>query len=289
MAEKAVIRLAAAAYPIESLKTMAALCAKLDAWVREAAEAGAEIAVFPEYAGMEPALVGGTTPEDWLEAAAGLVPAYRDHLAGLARAHEIAILTGSCPERVGGALRNRAWFCLPDGTMSPVDKRVLTPWERANTAMEPGDSLAAFDTPWGRIGIVICYDSEFPRLVRALGCDVLLVPACTEGLSGQGRLRIAAQARALENQCVTVHAPLLGQTYCPYVDTNTGQAGIYTPPDRGLPADGVLAQGVLNRPGWVIADAPLGLVKARRSDGEATLRSDWDDGTYEVVATPLSL
>ncbi len=286
MAEKTVIRLAAAAYPIETLRTTKALFEKLDAWVREAVEAGAEIAVFPEYAGMEPALAGGATPGDWLEAAAEAVGVYRDHLAQLARAHQIAIVTGSAPERVGSELRNRAWFCLPDGRMEPVDKRIMTPWERNNTPLKPGDSLAAFDTPWGRIGIVICYDSEFPRLVRALDCDVLLIPSCTDAPSGQGRLRIAAQARALEGQCVTVHATLLGRTACPMIDVNTGQAGIYTPPDRGLPADGVLAIGAMDRPGWVIADAPLKLLKDRRSDGEANLRNDWDDGDYAVRAVP---
>ncbi|WP_108258335.1 carbon-nitrogen hydrolase family protein [Mangrovicoccus ximenensis] len=289
MAEKAVIRLAAAAYPVEALKSTAALHEKLDAWVREAVEKGAEIAVFPEYAGMEPAMVGSPEHADWLEAAADAVTGYRDHLAKLARAHGIAIVTGSAPERVGGELRNRAWFCLPDGRMEPVDKRKLTPWERSNTAMVPGDSLAAFDTPWGRIGIVICYDSEFPRLVRALDCDVLLIPSCTDAPSGQGRLRIAAQARALEGQCVTVHATLLGRTYCPLIDVNTGQAGIYTPPDRGLPADGVLAIGAMDKPGWVIADAPLQLLKDRRTDGEANLRNDWDEGAYEVASAPVSL
>ncbi|MBE3636707.1 nitrilase-related carbon-nitrogen hydrolase [Mangrovicoccus algicola] len=289
MAETAVIRLAAAAYPVEALPDAAALEAKLAAWVREAAGQGAQIAVFPEYAGMEPALIGDADPEDWLEVAAARAGAYRDHLAGLAQAHGIAVVTGSAPERVEGRLLNRAWFCLPDGTMAPVDKRMLTPWERENTALCPGDALAAFDTPLGRIGIVICYDSEFPLLARALDCDILLIPSCTDAPSGQGRLRIAAQARALEGQCVTVHATLLGRTRCPLIDVSTGCAGIYTPPDRGLPADGVLARGETDRPGWVIADAPLDLLRARRSDGEARLRADWTDGAYEVARRRVSL
>lgn len=279
MAARSVIRLAAAAYPLEVLPDWDALRRKLRAWVADAVRAGAEVAVFPEYAAMEATLVDGARPKgdtiaDWEIAAAKVAAAYHAIVAALAQEFGLFVLSGSGPAWDGDRLVNRAWFCPPVGDARPVDKLMLTPWERANTRLCGGRAPVGFDTNWGRIGVLICYDSEFPDLARRLAPDILLIPACTDAASGQGRLRIAAQARALENQCVTVHAPLLGQVPCPLIDINTGAAGIYTPPDRDLPDDGVLAMGQRDCAGWVMADAPLGVIRQRRKDGEARLRTD---------------
>lgn len=274
MAAPSVIRLAAAAYPVEVLADWDALSAKLRGWIAEAAIAGADIAVFPEYAAMEAALVGGADSDNWEEAAAAVASRYHRIMAGLAQEFGLSLLSGSGPYRSGDTLVNRAYFCGPDGLYVPVDKVVLTPWERAHTQLTNGQGPVGVETPWGRVGILICYDSEFPELAYSLAPDILLIPACTDAPSGQGRLRIAAQARALENQCVVVHAPLLGQVPCPLIDTNTGTAGVYTPPDRDLPDDGVLAVGQVDRPGWVLADAPLEVIRSRRQDGDARLRAD---------------
>ncbi len=283
------MRVAAAAYPVEVLPHRDSLAGKLSRWVTGAARSGVRIAVFPEYAGMEAALLGDARASDWCVAAAETSLWYRDMVAALARAHRLTILSGSAPAWSEDGLVNRAWLCVPDCAPVPVDKHVLTPWERAHTPLVPGRGLFTCDCPWGRLGALICYDAEFPTLTRAMAPDILLIPACTDSAAGQARLRIAAQARALEAQCVTVHAPLLGQVpHCPLIDTNTGQAGIYAPPDRDLPDDGVLAQGRRDVPGWTIADAPLALVRARRTDGEVTLRADWVDmpAARSVAVTP---
>jgi predicted amidohydrolase len=119
--------------------------------------------------------------------------------------------------------------------------------------MERGARRAAqvFDTALGRIGVLICYDAEFPLLGRALieaGVEILLVPSCTEALSGYWRVRIGAMARALEGQCVVVHSPTVGPApWSPAVDMNTGAAAIYGPPDLGFPETGVLAEGDAER------------------------------------------
>lgn len=276
MDAKPVMRVAAAAWPVEVLPDTAALAAKLDRWISGAAEAGARIAVIPEYAAMEAALVGDARPDDWFAAASAAAPGYRDIVAALAEQRGIAVLSGSGPVAVGDVYLNRAWLCLPGEAPLPVDKHVLTPWERDHTPMVPGDSLRAAELCGVRLGALICYDSEFPTLTRALDPEILLIPACTDTPAGQGRLRTAARARALEAQCITIHAPLLGSVpHCPLIDTNTGKAGIYVPSDRGLPPNGVLAQGRRDSPGWTIADAPVGLIRSLRDEGEVTLRADW--------------
>ncbi len=132
----------------------------------------------------------------------------------------------------------------------------MTPFEW-DWGISPGGPMRVFETALGRIGIAICYDSEFPLLVRAMaeaGAEVVLIPSCTERVSGYHRVRTAARARALENQIATVVSPTVGDAlWSPAVDRNDGAAGIYVPSEPTVSDDGVLAEGTLNAPQWVTA------------------------------------
>jgi predicted amidohydrolase len=89
-------------------------------------------------------------------------------------------------------------------------------------------------------------------------------------------VRVGAQARALENQCVVVQAPLVGTApWSASIDVNVGAAGIYAPPDRGLPDDGVLAQGDWNAAQWLYADVDPARLDAVRRDGQVFNHRDW--------------
>ena len=146
----------------------------------------------------------------------------------LAAQHSVYILGASAPARgPAGHPVNCATLYGPKGVIGHQDKQIMTRFEREEWNIAPGqDGLRVFDTPLGRIGILICYDAEFPLLGRALaeaGAEILLVPSCTEGLAGYTRVKVGAMARALENQCVVVHAPTVGAAdWCPAVDMNTG-------------------------------------------------------------------
>jgi predicted amidohydrolase len=151
-----------------------------------------------------------------------------------------------------------------------------------------GQGLTTFDTDLGRIGVVICYDSEFPLLSRALveqGAEILLAPSCTDSLAGFTRVRVGSMARALENQCVVVHAPTVGLCdFCPAVDENIGAASIYGPPDRGFPPTGILAEGGMNSPGWTIADVSLEAIREVRRDGGVLNHAHWPEQLDRVAA-----
>ena len=147
-----------------------------------------------------------------------------------------------------------------------------------------------FDTALGRIGIAICYDSEFPLLVRALaeaGAEIVLVPSCTEHVSGFHRVRNAAMARALENQIATVMSPTVGDApWSAAVDRNCGAAGIFVPPDVSLSMTGVLAEGAPNAPGWVSATIRSGRAGAAEAIGrDAELDRDWNLQSQRAAAS----
>ena len=140
-----------------------------------------------------------------------------------------------------------------------------------------GNNLQVFDTALGRIGILICYDSEFPLLGRALSeCDVIAVPSVTETLAGYWRVRIGAMARALENQCITAMSSVVGAAgWSEALGTSYGAGGIFCPPDTGFPATGVVAVGEINSPGWTYADVDLAQVAHVRADGVVLNRRRW--------------
>lgn len=292
------LRVATCAYPIEPVGSLAALGDKLDRWVGEAARGGAQLAVFPEYAGME--LVSALAPAlhadlpGQLAALQELAAAYRDTVARVAERHQLHVLAGSLPERApSGAYHNVAHLCSPRGETQAVMKLQMTRWEREQWGITPGPRLRLVDCALGKLGVAICYDAEFPLVVRRLvaaGARVILVPSCTDALTGYHRVRIACQARALENQCYVVQAHTVGDApWSPAVDENHGAAAVFGPPDRGFPDDGVIARGELDRPGWIHADLDLALVDRVRADGAVLNHRDWDlpghlDPAVDVVA-----
>jgi predicted amidohydrolase len=281
------LRVAACQYPIEPVGSMAAWAAKLERLVAEAAQDGAQLLVFPEYASMElvSALPRAAQADlglqlDQLQA---LLPAYREAYAQLARRYCVYLLAGSFPERVetplGDQYRNRARLYAPSGQDAVIEKLQMTRFEREHFGVTRGDHGVVLDTELGLLGVAICYDSEFPLLVRRLveqGARVILVPSCTDAMAGYWRVRIACQARALENQCYVVQAPTVGSApWALTVDENHGAAGVYAPPDRGFPETGVVAMGVPDQAGWITAELDLALVEAVRLDGQVLGHRDW--------------
>ena len=276
------IRIAAAQYPIERFATLADYKTKLARWVADAAAQGAQLLVFPEYGAMEYAGAAGDAAARLagsLTAAADAMAAMEAVHADLARAHGVHILAASGPCRVPDAgYVNRAKLFAPSGSHGAQDKLIMTPFER-DWGISPGTDLTVFDTALGGIGIAICYDSEFPLLVRALceaGADIILIPSCTEFVSGHHRVRTAALARARESACVTVQSPTIGDAvWSPAVDRNCGAAGIFVPAEHGLSDTGVVAEGELNRSQWVCATIDLAHLRRIRTTGEMRNTRDW--------------
>jgi len=293
------MKIATAAYPLNALTSWGDYAAKITDWVADAAGQGADLAVFPEYGAMELAMLDGPEVagdlERSLHAVSNRIADVDDLHSTLAAKHGLHILAASAPvfdPDLGPRPVNRARLFTPSGGCGVQDKQIMTRFEREEWDVVPGGPLCLFDTSLGKIGILICYDSEFPLLGRALqDADMILVPSCTEALAGYWRVRIGAMARALEMQCVTVMASTVGDAgWSPAVDENTGMGGIFGPPDTGFPATGVIAEGTLNRPGWTFAEVDLARVAHVRADGVVLNRRHWAEQAgrdMQVTSTPL--
>jgi predicted amidohydrolase len=268
-----VLRLGALAYPVTAPTSFADFADKFVALVAEGARGGAALLVMPEYACMELAAAGkyagnvAAELEDMCAQRAALLGLFRD----TAQHHGVWLLPGTLPWQEGGRVRNRAPLISPDGRMRVQDKSVMTRFEAEQWGVQGGRPPSVFDTPWGRIGIAICYDVEFPNLVRAqvqAGARLILVPSCTDTLHGFNRVGLSARARALENQCFVAVAPTVGDApSLATLDENHGFAAVFGPVDRGFPADGVIARGEMDAPGWVFADLDFHRLEAVRQDG----------------------
>jgi predicted amidohydrolase len=285
------LRLGLLQYRVSRVEGVAGFADKLDRKLAEGVRAGAELLVLPEYACMEIGGAASGTPDVRRELdavtsrAADILNAMRE----AAIRHRVWLVPGSLPVREGGRTRNRAPLIAPDGRIAFQDKRVMTRFESESWDVQPGDSPAVFETPWGRIGIAICYDVEFPTLVRAQveeGAWLILAPSCTDTMWGFNRVRLAARARALENQCYVAVAPTVGDApWSATLDANRGYAAVYGPVDRGFPEDGLLARGALDAEQWLFADLDPARLAAVRADGGVRNYLDWPRDTPRARLT----
>ena len=259
--------------------------------VADAAGQGAQLLVLPGYLALELAHAFGPSVygdlQRSLAAVDGLYPQWQALFAGLARKHGVYLVAGSFLRRHGEGYRNRALFFAPDGRVAWQDKLRLTGYEKDAGSIVPGDELKVFDTAFGRVGINICYDAEFPLYARAqaeAGAALLLVPSCTDTAAGAARVRIGCQARALENQLPVACAVTAGVSdWSPALDVNTGRAAVYVQPDRGLPETGVLAE-LDAADGWLLAEVDVEAVRAARAVGQVGVAGDWDGQLVPAVA-----
>lgn len=277
------IRVAAAQYPIEEPGTLGEFLAKLTRWVDEGAR-DSDLLVFPEYGGAEVmAVLGREINRDLLAATRAiqtLVPEIDAHLSGLARSRGVFILAPSLPvANSAGEIQNVARFHAPSGKSEVQAKLVLTPFDREIWHLHPSRTQTLFDTPFGKIGVAICYDVEFPLQVRALaeaGARLILCPSCTDTEAGYWRVRIGAMARALENQCIVVQSPTVGNVnWTNALDINRGAAGVFAPPDMAISSNGVLALGSMDRAQWLKFTVDLGRLEDIRQRGEVRTFNDW--------------
>lgn len=268
------MKIAVMQYEIEALPHWQAYEDKIVRLTEQAKEKNADLLALSEYAGLELAGWSKTTKlNEQFDFIQTLLPEYSQLFSSLAAQYQLYIQAGSIPVKApDGYFRNRAFLFSPNGKVDYQDKISLTPFEAQTRLLKTGTNLRVFETALGKLGITICYDCEFPPLTKKLteaGAQLILVPSCTEKMTGLTRVSICAQARAIENQCYVAQSSLVGKaSWCDFIDINAGQSGVYCPADMGFPEHGILAQAQLNTPMMIHADLDWNKLQTVREHGE---------------------
>jgi predicted amidohydrolase len=186
-----------------------------------------------------------------------------------------------------GDLYNICYLCRRDGTIESQYKIHPTPSEKKDWAMKGGEQIKVFDTDFGRIGILICYDSEFPELARIMadqGVQILVVPFWTDTKNGFMRVQRCSQARAIENECYVAIAGSVGNL--PQVDSldiQYAQSAVFSPSDFAFPHDAIMAETTPNTEMTLIVDLDLAKLDQIRNDGSVRNYLDRRRDLYQVV------
>lgn len=289
------LRVATAQYPLDWLDDWSDVAGKLGFWVGAAADEGAELLVFPEYGSMELASLGGPDVAADLDRSLHLVADKLEAIdqlhVELAAKHGVTILAASAPMRkADGKIVNVARLMTPTGAIGRQEKRVMTRFEAEKWVITPGDRLTVFDLGKVKVGVAICYDVEFPLVVRPMveaGAEVILAPSTTETRAGSTRVHTGAKARALENQCYVVVSQTVGEAgWTPSVELSKGHGAIYCPSDIGFPETGVIAEGEADKAQWVFADLDLDALTEVRAHGTVLNHRDWavQPAPFELAA-----
>jgi predicted amidohydrolase len=278
------MKLALASFGVTPPPSFAAFITRIERLAAEAALAGADLLVLPEYFSMVLAGVAVKSPDIAAEldfvvnAAEDLI----SEIVTLAQRHKLYILAGSVPMRdADGKVYNRAPFIAPSGMLRFQDKQAMTRFEAEDWRISGGNGPAVFETRLGRIGVSICYDAEFPLHVRAqvaAGARLILIPSATSSLAGYHRVHLCARARAVENQCYTAVVQLVGRAaWAGSIDENYGRAALFTPCDTGFPDDGIALAGAMNEPGLLCTALDFTAIDEVRQQGAVLNHRDWPE------------
>lgn len=264
--KKRVVRLGLIQWQMRLYKDLEELMQQAEYFIDAVSAYRADFALFPEFFNAPLMADHNHLPEsEAIRELAKFTPVIVQKFSELAITYNINIITGSMPEIKDELLYNVGYICKRDGSKDRYEKLHVTPDEAKVWGMQGGNELKTFDTDCGKVGVLICYDSEFPELSRILGeegMDILFVPFLTDTQNGYSRVRHCAQARAIENECYVAIAGSVGNL--PKVnnmDIQFAQSMVFTPCDFSFPANGIKAEATTNTEMIVIADVDLDLLK----------------------------
>lgn len=262
------IRVSAVQYHLHTISGFDEFAARVEHYVKTASEFDADVVLFPEFITTSLLSIGGGQPIDELPK---YTEGYLRLFTDLARSSGMHIIGGTHVIRDRGHLYNTAHLFYPDGRVATQRKLHVTPTEREEWKMKEGDGLEVFDTAFGRIAMLTCYDIEFPeivRMARARGADVIFCPSCTDDKHGFYRVRYTCHARTIENQVYVAVTGTVGAL--PTVDfmrLNYGQAALLAPNDIPFPPGGIIVEGDANQDMIVTGDLDLELLRQVRERG----------------------
>jgi len=290
---KSIIRLGLVQWQMRPLANVEALFEQAEFFIDAVSGYGSDFALFPElFVAPLMADFNHLSEADAIREIAHYCDPIRKRFQEMAISYNINIITGSMPMVEDGNLYNVGFLCKRDGTFETYTKIHITPNEVSYWGMVGGSEIKTFDTDCGKIGIMICYDVEFPELARLMadeGMDILFVPFLTDTQNGYTRVKHCAQARAIENECYVAIAGCVGNL--PGVnnmDIQYAQTAVFTPSDFSFPSNGIKAEATPNTEMTIIVDVDLDLLKELHEFGSVRILKDRRQDLYRIKKQPIS-
>ena len=286
--EKSIVRLGLIQWQMRSLGNLDALFEQAEFFIDAVSGYGSDFALFPEF--FTAPLMADYNHLSEAEAIRELArhtEAVRSKFQEFAISYNINIITGSMPFIENEHVYNVGFLCKRDGTNEMYRKIHITPNEVFHWGITGGDTIQTFDTDCGKIGIMICYDVEFPELSRLMadeGMNILFVPFLTDTQNGYTRVKHCAQARAIENECYVAIAGSVGNLPNVHnMDIQYAQSMVFTPCDFAFPTNGIKAEATANSEMILIADVDIDSLRELNQLGTVRNLKDRRKDIYELT------
>ena len=286
--QRKVVRIGLVQWQMRSLSSLEGLIEQIEFFVDAVSDYQSDFILFPElFNAPLMAQFNHLSTPDAIRSLAGYTEELKNKFSEFAVNYNINIIAGSMPiYEEDEMLYNGCYLCRRDGTIELQKKIHVTPDEHYYWGTIGGNKVQTFDTDCGKVGILICYDAEFPELARLLaleGINILFVPFLTDTPNGYHRIRHCAQARAIENECFVAIAGCVGNL--PKVnnmDIQYAQSAVFSPCDFAFPTNGVVAEATPNAEMTLVADVDLNLLKELHLKGSVRNLTDRRTDLFEL-------
>ncbi|MCB1140847.1 MAG: bifunctional GNAT family N-acetyltransferase/carbon-nitrogen hydrolase family protein [Leptospiraceae bacterium] len=287
---KSVIRLGVVQWQMRSVGSMEEFLKQIEFFVDAVSGYNADFVLFPEFFNVPlMAKFNHLNPADAIRKLAEYTEEIRNAMLNMAVSYNINIISGSMPILDEGSLKNVAYLLRRDGTWEKQFKIHITPDELGYWGLKGGSSICVFDTDVCKIGILICFDVEFPELPRLLSeneMEILFVPFSTDTKNAYHRVRLCAQARAIENECYVAISGSVGNLPdVENMDIQYAQSAVFTPSDFAFSQDAIAAEATPNTEMTLVVDVDLDLLKELKTHGSVRNMNSRRKDLYKISWT----
>ncbi|MCG8317200.1 MAG: carbon-nitrogen hydrolase family protein [Pseudomonadales bacterium] len=285
--EKTIVRIGVVQWQMRAVESVDELLKQAEFFVESLSDYKSDFALFPEF--FNAPIMGLSENQSSVDAIRFLseyTDRIKNYFSHLAVTNNINIIAGSMPLLEGNRLYNVAYLLHRDGRIDEQYKIHITPHEKRDWVIDGGDILKVFSTDAGKVGILICYDVEFPELARLLAKEdvqILFVPFWTDTKNGYLRVRLCAQARAIENECYVAISGSVGNLpKVDNVDIQYAQSAVFSPSDVYFPHDAIIAEATPNAEMMLFADVDLEKLKILSNEGSVNNLKDRRLDLYSI-------
>ncbi|MHA7685885.1 nitrilase-related carbon-nitrogen hydrolase [Cupriavidus sp. PET2-C1] len=297
-----IMKIALCIYDLEApCKSYLDWLAIVDGYAKSSSSANTDLLVLPELVGLHWAHYLSSDhskpPSEVIRALATDSTSLVSDLTEISSRNKISILAGSFPRMLNQQVVNQAILVGEKGVIATHEKLCLTPIEKKDFLIHPGERLSVFEIQGWRCVILTCLDIEQPWLscqLSQLDIDLVLVPSMTMTSDGYHRVFSCAKSRAVELQAAVCVVGAVGNTpYTPFHPSNYSGAAVFVPCEEPLGSDGTLLNVAPRATSAGTADAflhisaiPLAEIRRMRNGGARVWPGAWRPSSKFRVELP---